>query len=161
MGKQLNLVYIQQSGAFVQFFNKIDGSVIAIIELSSKANYTENTTYIFSVAEAVEDFIEELVDRSIAVNTAHRVLTLVTIVNVTSVNKTVHLVKGGRIMARINEYHRNDSANNISLELKVGAAVEDYVKAISKRIKLKTNNKYQVGRNPKIKDYEAFKPRQG
>ncbi|NBH35966.1 hypothetical protein D3Z58_21110, partial [Clostridiaceae bacterium] len=111
MGKQLNLVHIQQSGAFVQFFNKIDGSAIAIIELSQRANYTENTTYIFSVAEAVEDFIEELVDRSIAVNTAHRVLTLVTIVNVTSVNKTVHLVKGGRIMARINEYHRNDSAN--------------------------------------------------
>ncbi|MEH2932940.1 hypothetical protein VSQ48_24235, partial [Candidatus Ventrimonas sp. KK005] len=161
MGKQLNLVHIQQNGAFIQFFNKIDGSVIAIIELSQRANYTENTTYIFSVAEAVEDFIEELVDRSIAVNTAHRVLTLVTIVNVTSVNKTVHLVKGGRIMARINEYHRNDSANNISLELKVGAAVEDYVKAISKRLKLKTNNKYQVGRNPKIKDYEAFKPRQG
>ena len=36
MGKQLNLVHIQQSGAFVQFFNKIDGSVIAVIELSSK-----------------------------------------------------------------------------------------------------------------------------
>ena len=148
MGKQLNLVYVQQNGAFIQFFNKIDGSAIAIIELSQRANYTENTTYIFSVAEAVEDFIEELVDRSIAVNTAHRVLNLVTIVNVTSVNKTVHLVKGGRIMARINEYHRNDSANNISLELKVGAAVEDYVKAMSKRTKLKTNNKYQVGRNP-------------
>ena len=124
MGKQLNLVHIQQSGAFVQFFNKIDGSVIAVIELSSKANYTENTTYIFSVAEAVEDFIEELVDRSIAVNTAHRVLTEVTIVNVTSVNKTIHLVKGGRIMARINQYHRNDAANNMSLELKIGAAVE-------------------------------------
>ncbi len=161
MGKQLNLVYVQQNGAFIQFFNKIDGSAIAIIELSQRANYTENTTYIFSVAEAVEDFIEELVDRSIAVNTAHRVLNLVTIVNVTSVNKTVHLVKGGRIMARINEYHRNDSANNISLELKVGAAVEDYVKAMSKRTKLKTNNKYQVGRNPVKKDYGAFKPRQG
>ena len=139
MGKQLNLVHIQQSGAFVQFFNKIDGSVIAVIELSSKANYTENTTYIFSVAEAVEDFIEELVDRSIAVNTAHRVLTLVTIVNVTSVNKTIHLVKGGRIMARINQYHRNDAANNMSLELKIGAAVEDYVKAITRRLKTKSN----------------------
>lgn len=161
MGKQLNLVHIQQNGAFIQFFNKIDGSAITVIELSQKANYTENTTYIFSVAEAVEDFIEELVDRSIAVNTAHRVLALVTIVNVTSVNKTVHLVKGGRIMARINEYHRNDSANNISLELKVGAAVEDYVKAIAKRLKAKTNNKYQTGRNPVKKDYGAFKPRQG
>ena len=161
MGKQLNLVHIQQSGAFVQFFNKIDGSAIAIIELSQRANYTENTTYIFSVAEAVEDFIEELVDRSIAVNTAHRVLNLVTIVNVTAVNKTVHLVKGGRIMARINEYHRNDSANNISLELKVGAAVEDYVKAITRRLKTKSNTKYQTGRNPVKKDYEAFKPRQG
>ena len=139
MGKQLNLVHIQQSGAFVQFFNKIDGSVIAVIELSSKANYTENTTYIFSVAEAVEDFIEELVDRSIAVNTAHRVLTEVTIVNVTSVNKTIHLVKGGRIMARINQYHRNDAANNMSLELKIGAAVEDYVKAITRT----TENKIQ------------------
>ena len=60
MGKQLNLVHIQQSGAFVQFFNKIDGSVIAVIELSSKANYTENTTYIFSVAEAVEDLLRNL-----------------------------------------------------------------------------------------------------
>ena len=161
MGKQLNLVHIQQSGAFVQFFNKIDGSVIAVIELSSKANYTENTTYIFSVAEAVEDFIEELVDRSIAVNTAHRVLTEVTIVNVTSVNKTIHLVKGGRIMARINQYHRNDAANNMSLELKIGAAVEDYVKAITRRLKTKYNTKYQTGRNPVKKDYEAFKPRQG
>ena len=161
MGKQLNLVHIQQSGAFVQFFNKIDGSVIAVIELSSKANYTENTTYIFSVAEAVEDFIEELVDRSIAVNTAHRVLTEVTIVNVTSVNKTIHLVKGGRIMARINQYHRNDAANNMSLELKIGAAVEDYVKAITRRLKTKSNTKYQTGRNPVKKDYEAFKPRQG
>ena len=161
MGKQLNLVHIQQSGAFVQFFNKIDGSVIAVIELSSKANYTENTTYIFSVAEAVEDFIEELVDRSIAVNTAHRVLTEVTIVNVTSVNKTIHLVKGGRIMARIKQYHRNDAANNMSLELKIGAAVEDYVKAITRRLKTKSNTKYQTGRNPVKKDYEAFKPRQG
>ena len=161
MGKQLNLVHIQQSGAFVQFFNKIDGSVIAVIELSSKANYTENTTYIFSVAEAVEDFIEELVDRSIAVNTAHRVLTEVTIVNVTSVNKTIHLVKGGRIMARINQYHRNGAANNMSLELKIGAAVEDYVKAITRRLKTKSNTKYQTGRNPVKKDYEAFKPRQG
>jgi|InofroStandDraft_1065614.scaffolds.fasta_scaffold120891_1 predicted DNA-binding protein len=161
MGKQLNLVHIQQSGAFVQFFNKIDGSVIAVIELSSKANYTENTTYIFSVAEAVEDFIEELVDRSIAVNTAHRVLTEVTIVNVTSVNKTIHLVKGGRIMARINQYHRNDAANNMSLELKIGAAVEDYVKAITRRLKTKSNTKYQTGRNPVKKDYGAFKPRQG
>ena len=161
MGKQLNLVHIQQSGAFVQFFNKIDGSVIAVIELSSKANFTENTTYIFSVAEAVEDFIEELVDRSIAVNTAHRVLTEVTIVNVTSVNKTIHLVKGGRIMARINQYHRNDAANNMSLELKIGAAVEDYVKAITRRLKTKSNTKYQTGRNPVKKDYEAFKPRQG
>ncbi len=161
MGKQLNLVHIQQNDTFIQFFNKIDGSVIAVIELSSKANYIENTTYIFSVAEAVEDFIEELVDRSIAVNTAHRVLTLVTIVNVTSVNKTVHLVKGGRIMARVNEYHRNDSANNISLELKVGAAVEDYVRAITRRLKSRTNTKYQTGRNPVKKDYGAFKPRQG
>ena len=161
MGKQLNLVHIQQSGAFVQFFNKIDGSVIAVIELSSKANYTENTTYIFSVAEAVEDFIEELVDRSIAVNTAHRVLTEVTIVNVTSVNKTIHLVKGGRIMARINQYHRNDAANNMSLELKIGAAVEDYVKAITRRLKTKSNTKYQTGRNPVKKAYGAFKPRQG
>ena len=161
MGKQLNLVHIQQSGAFVQFFNKIDGSAIAIIELSQRANYTENTTYIFSVAEAVEDFIEELVDRSIAVNTAHRVLTEVTIVNVTSVNKTIHLVKGGRIMARINQYHRNDAANNMSLELKIGAAVEDYVKAITRRLKTKSNTKYQTGRNPVKKDYEAFKPRQG
>lgn len=161
MGKQLNLVHVQQNGPVIQFYNKADGRCIAMIELSTRATYTENTTYIFSVAEAVEDFIEELVDRSIAVNTAHRVLNLVTIVNVTAVNKTVHLVKGGRIMARINEYHRNDSANNISLELKVGAAVEDYVKAISKRLKLKTNNKYQVGRNPVKKDYGAFKPRQG
>ena len=100
------------------------------------------------MAEAVEDFIEELVDRSIAVNTAHRVLTEVTIVNVTSVNKTIHLVKGGRIMARINQYHRNDAANNMSLELKIGAAVEDYVKAITRRLKTKSNTKYQTGRNP-------------
>ena len=51
MGKQLNLVYVQQNGAFIQFFNKIDGSAIAIIELSQRANYTENTTYIFSVID--------------------------------------------------------------------------------------------------------------
>ena len=37
MGKQLNLVYVQQNGAFIQFFNKIDGSAIAIIELSQRA----------------------------------------------------------------------------------------------------------------------------
>lgn len=161
MGKQLNLVHIQQSGAFVQFFNKIDGSVIAVIELSSKANYTENTTYIFSVAEAVEQFIEELVDRSIAVNAAHRALTVVTVVNVTSIHKTVHMVKGGRIMARIQEYHRNDALNNLSLENKIGAAVEDYLKAIGKRLKNTRNTNYQTGRNPKMKDYGAFRSRQG
>lgn len=151
MGKQLNLVHIQQSGAFVQFFNKIDGSVIAVIELSSKANYTENTTYIFSVAEAVEQFIEELVDRSIAVNAAHRALTVVTVVNVTSIHKTVHMVKGGRIMARIQEYHRNDALNNLSLENKIGAAVEDYLKAIGKRLKNTKNT-----RNTKNKGYNGL-----
>ena len=161
MSKPLNLVHVQQNGTIIQFFNKADGRCVVMIELSPQATYTENTTYIFSVAEAVEDFIEELVDRSIAVNTAHRVLTEVTIVNVTSVNKTIHLVKGGRIMARINQYHRNDAANNMSLELKIGAAVEDYVKAITRRLKTKSNTKYQTGRNPVKKDYGAFKPRQG
>lgn len=72
MGKELNLVHVQQSGAIIQFYNKVDGSCVVMIELSPRATYTENTTYIFSVAEAVEQFIEELVDRSIAVNAAHR-----------------------------------------------------------------------------------------
>lgn len=80
MGKQLNLVHVQQSGTVIQFYNKVDGFCVAMIELSRRATYTENTTYIFSVAEAVEQFIEELVDRSIAVNAAHRALTVVTIV---------------------------------------------------------------------------------
>ena len=87
MGKQLNLVHVQQNGTIIQFYNKADGRCVVMIELSPRATYTENTTYIFSVAEAVEQFIEELVDRSIAVNAAHRVLTVVTVVNVTSIHK--------------------------------------------------------------------------
>lgn len=158
MGKQLNLVHIQQNGTIIQYFNKADGRCVVMIELSPQATYTENTTYIFSVAEAVEQFIEELVDRSIAVNAAHRVLTVVTVVNVTSIHKTVHMVKGGRIMARVQEYSRNDALNNLSLENKIGAAVEDYLKAIGKRLK---NTNYQIGRNPKVKDYGAFRSRQG
>ncbi len=161
MGKQLNLVHVQQSGTIIQFFNKADGRCVVMIELSPRATYTENTTYIFSVAEAVEQFIEELVDRSIAVNAAHRALTVVTIVNVTSVHKTVHMVKGGRIMARIQEYNRSDALNNLSLENKIGAAVEDYLKAIGKRLKNTKNTNYQIGRNPKVKDYGAFRSRQG
>ena len=158
MGKQLNLVHVQQNGTIIQFYNKADGRCVVMIELSPQATYTENTTYIFSVAEAVEQFIEELVDRSIAVNAAHRVLTVVTVVNVTSIHKTVHMVKGGRIMARVQEYSRNDALNNLSLENKIGAAVEDYLKAIGKRLK---NTNYQIGRNPKVKDYGAFRSRQG
>ena len=159
MGKQLNLVHVQQAGAYVQFFNRVDGSPVALIELSNKATYTENTAYIFRVAEAVEDFLEELVDRSIPVNAAHRMLTLVTVVNVDALNKTVHLVKGGRIMARVREYSRTDALNNLSLENKIGAAVEDYVRAIEKRIKNSRNINYQVGRNPRKKDYGAFQPK--
>lgn len=101
MSKPLNLVHVQQNGAVIQFYNKADGRCIAMIELSTRATYTEITTYIFSVAEAVEQFIEELIDCSVAVNAAHRALMVVTIVNVTSVHKTVHMVKGGRIMARV------------------------------------------------------------
>ena len=97
----------------------------------------------------------------IAVNAAHRALTVVTVVNVTSIHKTVHMVKGGRIMARIQEYHRNDALNNLSLENKIGAAVEDYLKAIGKRLKNTRNINYQTGRNPKMKDYGAFRSRQG
>ena len=159
MGKQLNLVCVQQSGTVIQFYNKADGVVIAMIELSPKATYMENTAYIFRVAEAVEQFIEELVDRSIAVNAAHRVLTMVTVMNVSVLHKTVHLVKGGRIMARIQEYNRADSLNNLSLENKIGAAVEDYIRCIGKRLKNTKNTNYQAGRNPKIKDYGAFQPR--
>ena len=161
MGKQLSLVHVQQSGTIVQFYNKIDGRCIAMIELSRKATYTESTTYIFSVAEAVEQFIEELVDRSIAVNAAHRALTVVTVVNVTSIHKTVHMVKGGRIMARIQEYNRNDALNKLSLENKIGAAVEDYLKVMEKRLKNTKNTNYQIGKNPRVKYYGAFKPRQG
>ncbi len=161
MGKQLNLVHVQQNGTIIQFYNKADGRCVVMIELSPRATYTENTTYIFSVAEAVEQFIEELVDRSIAVNAAHRVLTVVTVVNVTSIHKTVHMVKGGRIMARIQEYSRNDALNNLSLENKIGAAVEDYLKVIGKRLKNTKNTNYQIGRNPKVKDYGAFRSRQG
>ena len=161
MSKPLNLVHVQQNGTIIQFYNKADGRCVVMIELSPRATYTENTTYIFSVAEAVEQFIEELVDRSIAVNAAHRVLTVVTVVNVTSIHKTVHMVKGGRIMARIQEYSRNDALNNLSLENKIGAAVEDYLKAIGKRLKNTKNTNYQIGRNPKVKDYGAFRSRQG
>ena len=158
MGKQLHLVYVQQNGAYVQFFNRVDGSPVAMIELSVRATYTENTAYVFRVAEAVEEFIEELVDRSIPVNAAHRMLTLVTVVNVDALNKTVHLVKGGRIMGRIREYNRADALNNLSLENKIGAAVEDYVRTMQRRMKNNRNNKYQVGVNPRKKDYGAFQP---
>ena len=131
MGKQLNLVYVQQSGTVIQFYNKVDGFCVAMIELSRRATYTENTTYIFSVAEAVEQFIAEPVDRAIAVNAAHRALTVVKVVNVTGI------------------------------ENKIGAAVEDYLKVIGKRLKNTKNTNYQIGRNPKVKDYGAFRSRQG
>ena len=64
MGKQLNLVHVQQNGTIIQFYNKADGCCVVMIELSPRATYTENTTYIFSVAEAVEQFIEELIQTS-------------------------------------------------------------------------------------------------
>ena len=160
MGKQMNLVAVEQRGPYAQFYNRINGSLVVAVELSNRATYTENATYVLSVAEAVEDFLEELVDRSIAVNTAHRRLFDVTIVHVTPLHKTVHLVKGGRIMARIQEYSTLDTLNNLSLENKIGAAVEDYIRAIRKRNEKQVKrNCYQVGRNPAKKDYGAFQPR--
>ena len=45
-------------------------------------------------------------------------------------------------MARLQEYHRNDALNNLSLENKIGVAVEDYLKAIGKCLK---NTNYKTG----------------
>ncbi len=160
MGKQMNLVAVEQRGPYAQFYNRINGSLVVAVELSNRATYTENATYVLRVAEAVEDFLEELVDRSIAVNIAHRRLFDVTIVNVTPLHKTIHLVNDGRIMARIQEYSALDALNNLSLENKIGAAVEDYVRTIRKRVQSQQKaNRYQAGRNPAKKDYGAFQPR--
>ncbi len=160
MGRQMNLVAVEQRGPYAQFYNKINGSLVVAVELSNRATYSENSAYILRVAEAVEEFLEELVDRSIAVNTAHRRLYDVTVVSVNPLHKTIHLVKGGRIMARLQEYNTRDALNNLSLENKIGAAVEDYVRAIRKRVQMQQKiNRYQTGRNPSKKDYGAFQPR--
>lgn len=63
-------------------------------------------------------------------------------------------------MARLQEYNTRDALNNLSLENKIGAAVEDYVRAIRKRVQMQQKtNRYQTGRNPSKKDYGAFQPR--
>ena len=37
MGKQLNLVHVQQNGTIIQFYNKADGRCVVMIELSPRA----------------------------------------------------------------------------------------------------------------------------
>lgn len=157
MGKALSLVAVRQYGATVQFYNCLDGRQLVEILLSPQANYTENTEYVFKVADAVEDYLEEMVDRSIPVNTAHRPLVDVTVVPLTPSGKAVLAVKDKRQLVRFVEYaDPYNKMNNLSFQNKLAVACENYIRAITKRRNAQKLKQFQIGRNPEQKDFGAL-----
>lgn len=133
MPKALNLVHVQQNGNIIEFYNKMDGRYLGGIELYANATYSDNTNHIFRVANCLEEYLEHLIDPNLPFRGSHRVLSLTTVVAVTPVHKTVHLVKGKRILARILEYSQYDTMNNLNLENGIAASCEDYMKAIARQ----------------------------